>query len=209
MDLSSFAAYIPLGVLGLVRWASWLIRRVPASLYRPARTGHFEPLTIVVPVYQEDRRVFRQALESWLANRVEEVICVIDRTDQGCLWIAREYPVRIILTDVPGKRDALRRGWEAARTPLVALVDSDTIWAADVADRVCEPFADPRVGGVGTRQNVAEPRTVWEHSTTCTSTTATSTRSRRRRWSAGRCPACRAGPPSTAGSCSCATPSGS
>ena len=54
MDLSAFATYIPLGVLGLVRWASWLIRRVPASLYRPARTGHFEPLTIVVPVYQED-----------------------------------------------------------------------------------------------------------------------------------------------------------
>ena len=163
MDVSSFAAYIPLGVLGLVRWASWLVRRVPASLNRPARTGHFEPLTIVVPVYQEDRRVFRQALESWLANRVEEVICVIDRTDEACLRIARQYPVRVIPTDVPGKRDALRRGWEAARTPLVALVDSDTIWAADVADRVCEPFADPRVGGVGTRQNVAEPRTVWEH----------------------------------------------
>jgi parallel beta-helix repeat protein len=163
MDLSSFAAYIPLGVLGLVRWASWLVRRVPASLYRPARTGHFEPLTIVVPVYQEDQRVFRQALESWLANRVEEVICVIDRTDEACLRIARQYPVRVIPTDVPGKRDALRRGWEAARTPLVALVDSDTIWAADVADRVCEPFADLRVGGVGTRQNVAEPRTVWEH----------------------------------------------
>jgi len=37
MDLSTFAAYIPLGLLGLVRWASWLIRRVPASLYgRPA-----------------------------------------------------------------------------------------------------------------------------------------------------------------------------
>jgi len=32
-----------------------------------------------------------------------------------------------------------------------------------VAVRVCEPFADPRVGGVGTRQNVAAPRTVWEH----------------------------------------------
>jgi parallel beta-helix repeat protein len=163
MDVSSFAAYIPLGVLGLVRWASWLVRRVPASLYRPARTGHLEPLTIVVPVYQEDQRVFGQALESWLANRVEEVICVIDRTDEACLRIARQYPVRVIPTDVPGKRDALRRGWEAATTPLVALVDSDTIWAADVADRVCEPFADPRVGGVGTRQNVAEPRTVWEH----------------------------------------------
>jgi hyaluronan synthase len=163
MDLSTFAAYIPLGLLGLVRWASWLIRRVPASLYRPARTGHFEPLTIVVPVYQEDQDIFRQALESWLVNDVLEVICVIDQTDTACLRIAREYPVRVIPTDVPGKRDALRRGWEAARTPLVALVDSDTIWAGDVAVRVCEPFADPRVGGVGTRQNVAAPATVWEH----------------------------------------------
>src|SRR5215213_3515011 len=163
MDLSAFAAYVPLGLLGQVRWLSWLIRRVPASLYRPARTGHFEPLTIVVPVYQEDQDIFRQALESWLVNDVLEVICVIDRTDTACLRIAREYPVRVIPTDVPGKRDALRRGWEAARTPLVALVDSDTIWAGDVAVRVCEPFADPRVGGVGTRQNVAAPGTVWEH----------------------------------------------
>jgi cellulose synthase/poly-beta-1,6-N-acetylglucosamine synthase-like glycosyltransferase len=127
MDLSTLAAYIPLGLLGLVRWASWLIRRIPAALYRPARTGHFEPLTIVVPVYQENPRVFRQALESWLVNDVIEVICVIDQTDAACLRIARQYPVQVIPTDVPGKRDALRRGWEAARTPLVALVDSDTI----------------------------------------------------------------------------------
>ena len=36
-------------------------------------------------------------------------------------------------------------------------VDSDTIWAADVAERVCEPFADPWIWGVGTRQNVYNP----------------------------------------------------
>jgi len=40
----------------------------------------------------------------------------------------------------------------------VALVDSDTIWATDVARRVCMPFADGRVGGVSTRQNVYNPR---------------------------------------------------
>jgi hyaluronan synthase len=108
MDFSALAAYIPLGILGLVRWASWLIRRVPAALYRPARTGHFEPLTIVVPVYQEDPGVFRQALESWLVNDVLEVICVIDQTDTTCLRIARQYPVRVIPTDVPGKREAGR-----------------------------------------------------------------------------------------------------
>ncbi len=112
------------------------------------------PMTIVVPVYQEDPRIFAAAIESWLANDVEEVILVIDASDKLCQEIARRYPVTVLITDVPGKRDALRRGWRRARTDLVALVDSDTIWAPDVATEVCKPFADPRIGGVGTRQSV-------------------------------------------------------
>jgi cellulose synthase/poly-beta-1,6-N-acetylglucosamine synthase-like glycosyltransferase len=158
VDLS---VYIPLGILGLARWICWLIRRLPASLYRPFRSGHREPLSVVVPVYDEDPDIFRTALESWLANEVEEVICVIDVTDKACHRIAAEYGVTVITTDVPGKRHALYRGWSAATTPLVALVDSDTVWAPDVAERVCEPFADPRIGGVGTRQNVWKPRGFW------------------------------------------------
>jgi cellulose synthase/poly-beta-1,6-N-acetylglucosamine synthase-like glycosyltransferase len=161
-----WSAYIPLGAIGFARWASWLVRRVPAALYRPVVTGHREPLTVVVPVYQEDPVVFRRALESWLYNDIDEVVCVIDVTDTSCMAVAAEYAargVRVVPTDVPGKRDALRRGWEAAGTPLVALVDSDTVWAGDVAARVCEPFVDPAVGGVGTRQNVLEPQTVWQH----------------------------------------------
>ncbi|HWG97791.1 MAG TPA: glycosyltransferase [Pilimelia sp.] len=155
--------YVPLGVLGLIRWASWVVRQIPASLYRPVVNDHCEPLTIVVPVYQEDPVIFRFALESWLVNDVDAVICVIDRTDVTSQAIAGEYPgVTVITTDVPGKRDALRRGWEAARTPLVALVDSDTIWATDCGRHLCMPFADPAVGGVAARQNVADPRTVWQ-----------------------------------------------
>ena len=154
--------YVPLGLLGLLRWGCWLIRRIPAALYRPFRSTHREPLAIVVPVYREDPVIFRLALESWLANDVAEVICVIDFSDEACQAVAREYGVQVIRTIVPGKRDALRRGWEAASTPLVALVDSDTIWARDVAQRVCEPFADPTIGGVGTRQNVYNPRGLWQ-----------------------------------------------
>ncbi|MDQ4132632.1 MAG: glycosyltransferase [Actinomycetota bacterium] len=160
MDL---AVYVPLGILGLIRWCCWLIRRIPASLYRPFRSDHREPMTVVTPVYQEDPDIFRAAIESWLANNVDEVICVIDVTDERAQTIAAEYPVRVIVTDVPGKRDALRKGWEAATTPLVALVDSDTIWARDVADRVCEPFANPSIGGVGTRQNVYNPEGIWQY----------------------------------------------
>jgi cellulose synthase/poly-beta-1,6-N-acetylglucosamine synthase-like glycosyltransferase len=164
---AEYLPYLPLGILGLVRWLSWLIRRVPAALYRPMTTGHREALTIVAPVYQEDPKIFKMAIDSWLANSVDEVILVIDVTDTACQDVAAQYHDRVetILTDVPGKRAALRRGWEAARTPLVALVDSDTIWAPDVAERVCEPFADPGIGGVGTRQSVLNPKGLWQNIT--------------------------------------------
>jgi hyaluronan synthase len=144
----------PLGVLGLFRWGCWLVRRIPAVLYRPVLDEFRLSMSVVVPVYQEDPHVFEAAIESWLANDVEEVILVIDSSDRTCQEIARRYPVTIVITTVPGKRDALRRGWRKARTDLVALVDSDTIWASDVAVEVCKPFADPRIGGVGTRQSV-------------------------------------------------------
>ncbi|MGH9188707.1 MAG: glycosyltransferase [Acidimicrobiales bacterium] len=155
---------IPIGLLGLVRWISWFLRRIPAVLYRPMTTGHREPLSVVVPVYQEDPVIFRRAIDSWIASRVDEIVLVIDVTDRDCRKVAARYGklVRVVVTDVAGKRDALRRGWEAATSPLVALVDSDTIWASDVADLVCEPFADPRIGGVGTRQNVLNPRGLWQ-----------------------------------------------
>jgi hyaluronan synthase len=158
MTLSYYLVYLPLGLIGLVRWACWLCRRVPAALYRPVHNDFRASMTVVVPVYQEDPEIFAWAIESWLANQVDEVVLVIDVTDQQCLQVASRYPVTVVETDVPGKRDALRKGWEAARTDLVALVDSDTIWARDVAAEVCKPFADPAVGGVGTRQNVYNPR---------------------------------------------------
>ena len=153
-----YLAFFPLGTLGLFRWTVWLFRRIPASLYRPIENDYRLPLSIVVPVYQEDPVIFAHAIESWIANEVDEIVLVIDATDTTCIEIARQYPVRVIITDVPGKRDALRKGWEHCSTPLVALVDSDTIWASDVAAEVCKPFADPTIGGVATRQNVYNPK---------------------------------------------------
>jgi len=144
----------PLGVLGLIRWSFWLIRRIPAVLYRPVIDGDRLPMSVVVPVYQEDPVVLAAAIESWLDNHVSEVVLVIDESDRVCQEVASRYPVTVIITDVPGKRDALRRGWNHARTELVALVDSDTIWAPTVAAAVSKPFADPQIGGVGTRQSV-------------------------------------------------------
>ncbi|HVN11569.1 MAG TPA: glycosyltransferase [Kineosporiaceae bacterium] len=150
--------WVPLGVLGIVRWVFWLVRRIPATLYRPVRNDHRASMSIVVPVYQEDPQIFALAITSWLQNAVDEVICVIDASDTVCQEVAARYPIKVIITDVPGKRDALRVGWEAARSELVALVDSDVIWADNAAVELMMPFADPVVGGVASRQNVYDPR---------------------------------------------------
>jgi cellulose synthase/poly-beta-1,6-N-acetylglucosamine synthase-like glycosyltransferase len=149
--------WVPLGVLGVVRWAFWLVRRIPATLYAAVYNDHSASMSVVVPVYQEDPRIFEFAIASWLQNDVDEVILVIDESDTACQQVAARYPVTVIVTDVPGKRDALRRGWEAARTELVALVDSDVIWADNAATELMMPFEDLRVGGVASRQNVYDP----------------------------------------------------
>src|SRR3954465_10519975 len=81
--------------------------------------------------------------------------------------IARAYSeVEVIAFDIPGKRPALAAGGAAANTDIVVLVDSDVIWEPDVLAKLKMPFADPAIGGVGTRQNMyptngATP-TLWE-----------------------------------------------
>jgi cellulose synthase/poly-beta-1,6-N-acetylglucosamine synthase-like glycosyltransferase len=113
----------------------------------------------VVPVYQEDPVIFATAIESWLANDVEEVILVIDVLRPGLPGGRRPLPGHGCWSPTcPASATRCARAGTRRRTELVALVDSDTVWAPDVAAEVCKPFADPRIGGVGTRQNVYGPK---------------------------------------------------
>jgi cellulose synthase/poly-beta-1,6-N-acetylglucosamine synthase-like glycosyltransferase len=165
--LTSTSLLIPIGTLGIVRWSMWLAKRIPALFYRPIHNDHDTTATIVTPVYNEDPALFRRAIESWIANKPDRIIAVIDVTDTQCLAIAQEYPqVDTILIEVPGKRPALAVGVDAATTDLVVLVDSDVIWEPDVLKKLKMPFADPKIGGVGTRQHMyptdGQAPTLWE-----------------------------------------------
>lgn len=147
----------------------WFLTRISALFYRPIENDYDTTATIVTPVYNEDPALFRLALESWVANKPERIIAVIDVTDTRCMAVAREYAgagVEVMPIDVPGKRAALAAGVDAASTDLVALVDSDVIWEPDVLRKVKMPFADASIGGVGTRQHMyptdGAAATVWE-----------------------------------------------
>jgi cellulose synthase/poly-beta-1,6-N-acetylglucosamine synthase-like glycosyltransferase len=158
---------IPIGMLGVFRWAMWLAKRIPALFYRPISNDYTCSATIVTPVYNEDPVLFRRAIESWLANAPDRIIAVIDVTDTRCMEIAAEYPaVDVIPIDIPGKRPALAAGVDASTTDIVVLVDSDVIWEADVLAKLKMPFADLSIGGVGTRQHMhptnGQSPTLWE-----------------------------------------------
>ena len=157
--------YFPLGVIGAWRWGVWLLRRLVTLFYRPTSNPYNAPVSVVTPVYNENPKVFRQALESWQANNPREIIAVIDYTDTRCIQEFREftkqYPAaKLIITETPGKRPAIAEGIKAAEGEILALVDSDTIWDKSLLNKALSPFSDPEVGGVTTRQNVLEPKTI-------------------------------------------------
>jgi cellulose synthase/poly-beta-1,6-N-acetylglucosamine synthase-like glycosyltransferase len=156
--------YLPLGIIGAWRWGWWLVQKTFTLFYRPVPVSGASPytLSVVTPVYNEDPALFRQALESWKRNRPEEIIAVIDSSDRRCIEVFEEFArktpeAKLIVTEEPGKRQALARGVRAASGDVVALADSDTLWEDHVREILLAPFADGQVGGTGPRQAVLHP----------------------------------------------------
>lgn len=155
---------VPLGFIGMWRWSVWVMKEISGLHYHPKKTPYYATVSIVTPVYNENPAVFTQALASWEANRPSEIIAVIDHTDKTCIDIFKAFAKRfkgakLIVTDIPGKRPALALGIEKAKSEIIALVDSDTIWAARVLKNGLCPFHDVKVAGVATYQSVLNPKT--------------------------------------------------
>ena len=142
------------------------LKKIVAKKYRPVtENGYSNTLSIVVPVYNEDPNVFQKALESWISNNPDEIIAVIDHTDRVCIERFKKFQKenknsKLIITERPGKREALSDGIKAAQYNIIALVDSDTIWDPNIKDILLFPFDDPLVGGVGPRQDVLDTNTL-------------------------------------------------
>ena len=162
--------YLPLGAIGFWRWSVWLFKKSSSFLYKPkvpCDDTHFHKYSIITPVYNEDPKTFAQAIRSWIKNKPDEIIGVIDQTDSRCIEVFRsfekKYPfLKLIIATKPGKRPALAEGIEEARNEIVALVDSDTIWAENIKNSILSPFDDPLIGGVTTRQHPIERKTIWQ-----------------------------------------------
>jgi hyaluronan synthase len=168
--LYQYQIYIPLGVIGFWRWSVWILKKTCVLFYEPIvdpSFGHNMTLAIITPVYNEDPQVFKKALHSWEINKPEELVAVIDKTDTSCITAFEEFSenkawTRLIITSNPGKRPALADGIVESKSEIVALVDSDSIWAPNTKQNILAPFADPKVGGVTTRQHPIERGSIWQ-----------------------------------------------
>ncbi|TMI51477.1 glycosyltransferase, partial [Candidatus Bathyarchaeota archaeon] len=155
--------FIPLGIIGIITWSLWGIRRLYGANYRPFQGSYTATTSVVVPVYMEEPPVLVRAIKSYLANKVGEIILVVDSQDTVNIESIQQnfpftnYPnIKMIITDEPGKRPALAWGIREATGEIVVLSDSDTAWAENLLEEILKPFNDADVGGVGAKQNVED-----------------------------------------------------
>jgi cellulose synthase/poly-beta-1,6-N-acetylglucosamine synthase-like glycosyltransferase len=156
---------LPIGVVGVLSWSIWLIRRVLSARYRSTVNTFRTTTSVVVPSFREDPDVLERCLGTWLAQDPTEVIVVLDVEDIEAfarLTARDDARLTVISFAHQGKRSALGVGIRAARGEVLVLCDSDTSWLPGVLSSVQMPFADPAVGAVSTRQNVYLPMSsVW------------------------------------------------
>ncbi|MFG2292341.1 bifunctional polysaccharide deacetylase/glycosyltransferase family 2 protein [Streptomyces sp. NPDC048603] len=128
-----------------------------------------EPVSVIVPAYNESAGI-EAAVRSLLASDHQvEVIVVDDGSTDGTADIveALRLPgLRVIRQQNAGKPAALNTGIAAASCNLLVMVDGDTVFEPDAVRMIVQPFADPRVGAVSGNAKVVNRGGLlgrWQH----------------------------------------------
>lgn len=157
--------YFPLAIAGAIVWGLWIYRFVLSRRARPIVTDFRAATSVIVPSFHEDPEILMSALESWRAQKPDEIIIVLDVEDLEAfrrIIALGDDTVRPVLFHHVGKRSALGAGIRLAKHEILVLTDSDTWWLPGLLASVQMPFADAAVGAVGTHQNVYQRESsVW------------------------------------------------
>lgn len=142
-------------------WIIWLSKAIVSLFYKNYKENFSISNSVVIPVVDEDPKFFEMVLSSIIRNKPDEVLVVIngkrnEAIEKVCQKFTKEN-VKFTWTKTPGKRNALKLGFEKAKGEIVLIVDSDTLWTEDTLNELLKPFKDEKVGGVTTRQKVYEP----------------------------------------------------
>ncbi|MCB5170081.1 bifunctional polysaccharide deacetylase/glycosyltransferase family 2 protein [Streptomyces bambusae] len=128
-----------------------------------------EPVTVIVPAYNESAGIEAAVRSLVASDHPVEVIVVDDGSSDGTadLVEALALPgVRVIRQANAGKPAALNTGIAAASYELLVMVDGDTVFEPDAVRMLVQPFADPAVGAVSGNAKVVNRGGLlgrWQH----------------------------------------------
>ncbi|HKW46666.1 MAG TPA: glycosyltransferase [Gemmatimonadaceae bacterium] len=151
----------------LLLWLSYL--QHIENRGRDAECTHQPPVTILVPVYNEEA-VIGPALRSLLELRypVFHVIVIddgsSDATYERAAAVAGQYgqsSIHVVRKHNGGKASALNTGISLATTDFVLCMDGDSRLHADTLRFAMRHFIDPRVGAVAGNVKVVNRQNVW------------------------------------------------
>jgi hypothetical protein len=143
--------YMALLAVTVISFIYYLLNAYYSTYYRKGETiSNVNPdeATIVMPVYNEDVEIFRQAIVS-LALQGSKFIVVGDSSLEPYKTITEQNGGRFIyLSQRGGKKNALVQGIKHVSTKYVMFVDSDTIIPADTLKSMLSYFSNG-IAGVG------------------------------------------------------------
>jgi cellulose synthase/poly-beta-1,6-N-acetylglucosamine synthase-like glycosyltransferase/peptidoglycan/xylan/chitin deacetylase (PgdA/CDA1 family) len=172
------------GTLGVITWLLYAagalsVLRAIATVVaakRHARERYWswgdpvtEPVTVIVPAYNESAGIEAAVRSLVASDHPVEVIVVDDGSTDGTADLVESLRipgVRVIRQANAGKPAALNTGLLAASYELVVMVDGDTVFETDAVRMLVQPFADPAVGAVSGNAKVGNRGGLlgrWQH----------------------------------------------
>lgn len=135
----------------------------------PARAAVLDPVTVIVPAYNEAAGI-QAAVRSIAASEHDvEVIVVDDGSSDGTAELVEALAlprVHVVRRPNGGKPAALNTGIRAASHDLIVMVDGDTVFEPGTVRALIQPFADPQVGAVSGNTKIINRGGVlgaWQH----------------------------------------------
>ncbi|MHA5049814.1 glycosyltransferase [Streptomyces sp. SD15] len=164
-----------IGVLVFTRFGMMLLlsaahaRRVRRGGFRWGPTPITEPVSVLVPAYNEAKCIENTVRSLMASEHPIEVLVIDDGSSDGTARIVEDLGlpnVRVVRQLNAGKPAALNRGLANARYDIIVMMDGDTVFEPATVRELVQPFADPRVGAVAGNAKVGNRDSLigaWQH----------------------------------------------
>ncbi|WP_406477182.1 glycosyltransferase [Streptomyces sp. NBC_01615] len=163
------------GVLVFTRFGLMLLlsaahaRRVRKPDFRWGPAPITEPVSVLVPAYNEAKCIENTVRSLMASEHPIEVIVIDDGSSDGTARIVEELGlpnVRVVRQHNAGKPAALNRGLANARYDIIVMMDGDTVFEPATVRELVQPFADASVGAVAGNAKVGNRDSLigaWQH----------------------------------------------